>query len=150
MRPFGTVALLCGLLLACAGAPRARPSAPAAPAPVPQVSAPAPAPEVPSLGHMWLAAPDSVRQQTSFPLYISLVDGRGAPLVGTQRVQLRTGQQGVHLEQASVLVENGRARASVRAETWSGSGLYLTARCLVEDGTQLISTSNPIVVLPAR
>lgn len=138
----GVVLLLCGLLLACAGSPA--PRAPAAS--VPQSAAP----EVPSLAQLWLTVPDSTRQRETFVVHILLVDGSGAPLVGRQRVWLRASQAGVQLEGESVVVENGRASARVQGVEWSGSGLYLAARCVLSDGTYLVSASNAIMVLPAH
>ena len=140
-RDAGVALLLCGLL-ACAGSPA--PRIPVAPKPAAAVL------EAPSLAQLWLTVPDSTRQREAFLVRIQLADGRGAPLVGPQRVWLRASQAGVQLEEESVVVENGRASAQVRALSWSGPGLYLAARCQLGDGTRLVSASNSTVVLPAR
>lgn len=99
---------------------------------------------------MWLTAPDSTRQGEAFLVEIVLVDSSGAPLIGSQRVWLRASQAGVQLEGESAVVENGRGSARVQAISWSGSDLYLTARCQLADGTHLVTASNSAVVLPAR
>lgn len=107
-------------------------------------------PAVPRLAQMWLTTPDSTRQREAFLVEILLADSSGAPLASSQRVWLRASQAGVQLEEESVVVENGRASARVRALSWSGPGLYLAARCQLGDGTRLVSASNSTVVLPAR
>lgn len=134
--------LLSGVLLACAGSPPS--SAPKTPDP------PVPVVRVPTLAHMWLAAPDSVYEEEKFLVEILLTDDQGRRLVGIQPVQLRSSERGVRIAEERVQVENGRGRAWVRGPSNDEVNLYITGRCTLLDGTHLMSVSNSIVVLPVR
>jgi len=140
------LALLGGLLLACAGTPASGP----APSQV-QTSAPsASVTDVPALAHMWLAAPDTVYEGRTFLVEIVLADGQGRPLAGTQSVRLRPSEERMDLANERVQIENGRGSTRVLGASAGERDLYIAGRCALEDGTYLTGVSNTIVVIPAR
>jgi hypothetical protein len=140
------LALLGGLLLACAGTPASGPAPPQV-----QTSAPsASVTDVPALAHMWLAAPDTVYEGRTFLVEIVLADGQGRPLAGTQSVRLRPSGERMHLANERVQIENGRGSTRVLGASAGERDLYIAGRCTLEDGTYLTGVSNTIVVIPAR
>ena len=147
------LALLGGLLLACAGTPASGPAPPQV-----QTSAPsASVTDVPALAHMWLAAPDTVYEGSTFLVEIVLADGQGRSLAGTQSVRLRLGEERMHLANERmhlanerVQIENGRGSTRVLGALAGERDLYIAGRCMLEDGTYLTGVSNTIVVIPAR
>ena len=140
------LALLGGLLLACAGMPASGPAPPQV-----QTSAPsASVTDVPALAHMWLAAPDTVYEGSTFLVEIVLADGQGRSLAGTQSVRLRLGEERMHLANERVQIENGRGSTRILGASAGERELYIAGRCTLEDGTYLTGVSNAIVVIPAR
>ena len=140
------LALLGGLLLACAGTPVSGPAPPQV-----QTSAPsASVTDVPALAHMWLAAPDTVYEGSTFLVEIVLADGQGRPLAGTQSVRLLPSEERMHLANERVQVENGWGSTRVLGASAGERNPYIAGRCMLEDGTYLTGVSNTTVVIPAR
>ena len=84
---------------------------------------------------MWLVAPDTVYEGSTFLVEIVLADGQGRPLAGTQSVRLRPSEERMQ-------VENGRGSTRVLGASAGERNPYIAGRCMPEDGTYLTGVSN--------
>ena len=107
-------------------------------------------PETISFSRIHVTAPDTVQLGTRFDVEFRIADREGNTVRRDDLLEVGANKSGIVFSSSKVSIKDGSGRIWAESSSWSGEGLMITARSIVDVGEEFIHGSKRMVISPAE
>ncbi len=106
--------------------------------------------ETVSFSQIHVTAPDTVQLGTRFEVEFRIADREGNTVRRDDLLEVGANKSGINFSSSKVSIKDGSGRIWAESSSWSGEGLMITARSIVDVGEAFIHGSKRMVISPAE